>query len=81
LHIHDNDYKGDQHQLPYMGRIDWNKVTEALGEIDYDGDFTYEIGTFNRLNRVGEELAPVELKYMADIGKYLVSKIEANRKK
>ena len=26
----------------YSGKIDWNNVTKALGEIDYTGDFTYE---------------------------------------
>lgn len=84
LHIHDNDYKGDLHQLPYLGRIDWDKVTEALGEIDYAGDFTYEVGSrwiCDRLNKVGEGFALTELTYMADVGKYLVSKIEKNRKK
>ncbi len=80
LHIHDNDYRNDQHILPYMGRIDWDKVTEALGEIDYDGDFTYEVGILNRLKRVGEDFAPGELKYMAEVGKHLVAKIEKNRK-
>lgn len=81
LHIHDNDYKGDGHQLPYMGRIDWNKVTEALGEIDYDGDFTYEVSTYPRLNRVGPEFAQEELNYMGKVGQHLVSMIEKNRKK
>ena len=81
LHIHDNDYKNDQHLLPFYGRIDWDKVTEALGEIDYDGDFTYEVGTFPRLNRVGEEFAQTELNYMASVGKHLVAKIERSRKK
>ena len=79
LHIHDNDYKGDQHVLPYMGRIDWDKVTEALGEIDYDGDFTYEVSVFPRIKRVGDDFALTELKYMADVGKHLVAKVEKNR--
>ena len=81
LHIHDNDYKNDQHLMPYSGRMDWDKITEALGEIDYDGDFTYEVNAYYRLNRVGEDFAQTELKYMADIGKHLMSKIDKNRKK
>lgn len=81
LHIHDNDYKNDQHLMPYSGRIDWDKVTEALGEIDYDGDFTYEVNTYYRIKRVGDDFALPELKYMADIGKHLIGKIEKNRKK
>lgn len=84
LHIHDNDYKNDQHQLPYQGRIDWDKVTQALGEIDYDGDFTYEISSkwiADRLNRVGEDFAQQELNYMGAVGRHLVEKIEKSRVK
>lgn len=44
LHVHDTDHVRDLHTLPYMGKIDWNAVTAALAEVDYDGDFTYEVG-------------------------------------
>jgi len=44
LHVHDTDHVRDLHTLPYMGKIDWTAVCTALAEVDYDGDFTYEVG-------------------------------------
>lgn len=83
LHIHDNDYRNDLHQLPTLGKIDWDKVTQALGEINYSGHFTYEVSSrwiCERLARVGDDFALTELSYMASIGKHLISKIEKNVK-
>lgn len=78
LHVHDNDYRGDRHQLPYLGLMDWGKITQALGEIDYQGDLTYENG-WSFLNPIDEEFLPVALRYMADVGWHLVDLIERNR--
>ena len=77
LHIHDNDYKNDQHKLPYEGIIDWDAVTQALGEIDYQGYFTYE--TSGNLSRMDDEFIPVGLKYMADLARHMAQKIEWSR--
>ena len=82
LHVHDNDYRGDAHQLPFMGKINWNEVTRALGEIDYSGDFTYEISSkwiSDRLKHVGEDFAAGELAYMASVGRHLMKKIDEAR--
>ncbi len=80
LHVHDNDYRSDRHALPYLGRIDWNEVTKALGEIDYVGDFTYEVNVDTLISKAaGEDFAPVAVKYMADVGKYLCRLVDANR--
>jgi len=57
-------------------------VTKALGEIDYDGDFTYEVSSkwiTDRLKHVGEDFAVGELAYMASVGKHLVSKVDKAR--
>lgn len=79
LHVHDNDYTRDQHMLPYMGKLNWAEIAKALGEIDYKGDFTYEVnGQF--IFDVDEGFIPVGAKIMADVGKYLVSMVEQNRK-
>ena len=77
LHVHDNDYRGDGHQLPFLGKIDWMEVTKALGEIDYDGDFTYEVGFLG--NGAMEAYRPMAAKYMADVGRFLMSEIDKNR--
>ena len=77
LHIHDNNYRADEHKLPYEGRIDWDAVTKALGEIDYQGYFTYE--TSGNLKRMDDGFVPVGLKYMADLARHMCAKIDANR--
>lgn len=79
LHVHDNNFINDQHQLPYEGKIDWLQVTKALGEIDYDGIFTYE--TFANLQQFDDEFLPVRLKYMADVARHLASLVDRNRPK
>ena len=80
LHIHDNDYKGDQHLLPYFGKLNWAEITKALGEIDYNGDFTYEVNNYMFIN-VCDALAQDAVNYMGTVGKELVRQVEANRRK
>ena len=77
LHVHDNNYREDTHSLPYYGKIDWVKVTAALGEIDYDGDFTYE--TVGCLWNIDDEFLPVSLRYMSDVGRHLISLVDRSR--
>jgi sugar phosphate isomerase/epimerase len=80
LHVHDNDYRNDRHALPYQGKIDWDEVTRALGEIDYTGDFTYELdGKVIVPEGMDEAFIPTHVKYLADVGKLLCSKIEKQR--
>ena len=84
LHIHVNDYKWDLHQMPYRGKLDWDSITAALGEINYDGDFTYEVD-FDYVERAkasgGLEMLEAELVYMEKVGRILVEKIEKSRSK
>lgn len=42
LHLHDNDFYEDSHQLPFTMNIDFGKVTAALKEIGYTGWMTLE---------------------------------------
>ena len=77
LHIHDNDYRGDLHKLPYTGIINWTEVARALGEIDYQGDFTYE--TNSLIRAMDDEFLPVGLKFTADVGRHIMSLIDRNR--
>lgn len=80
LHVQDNDYKSDLHLAPYMGILDWQEIAKALGEIDYKGDFTYEVNR-SILTGVGRDdgYVPIGAKFMADVGKYLCAEIERNR--
>lgn len=74
LHVHDNDYKSDQHTLPYLGKIEWEKVFAALAEIGYDGDFTYEADSF--LAGFPDELLPVASEFMCRVGRYMINRFE-----
>ncbi len=71
LHVHDVDGIEDSHTLPYFGIVNWAEVASALKEIGYQGDFTYEAGSF--LTNYPKDLVPTGLAYMAKIGKYIVS--------
>lgn len=42
VHIHDNDGKGDLHQLPYFGKLDWAAFGRAWRDIGFDGVFSFE---------------------------------------
>jgi len=42
LHVHDNDGKGDRHQLPYLGTANWDSFTRALAETGFDGVMSLE---------------------------------------
>lgn len=76
LHVHDNDYKGDTHTLPYYGKMDWDAITKALSDVGYKGDFTYEASGFYRNLPHDKDLVLSALRYMHDVGRYLIKKIE-----
>ena len=46
LHINDNHALTDEHVIPTRGILDWKKIAQALGEIDYKGTFNFEIGSY-----------------------------------
>ncbi|MDP4133254.1 MAG: sugar phosphate isomerase/epimerase family protein [Bacillota bacterium] len=76
LHVHDNDYKHDSHTLPFMGKMNWNAITGALKDINYQGNFTYEADCFFTGFDHDEELFTSATRLMHDVGRYLINKIE-----
>lgn len=78
LHVHDNDYLSDAHVEPFSGKMDWKEIAKALGEVNYQGDFTFE--SDNYFNPMDKEFMPQGAKYLHDIGRYLMGIVEANRK-
>ena len=46
LHIHDNDLKYDDHQIPFSRNIKFEPIVKALKEINYQGEFTLEANTY-----------------------------------
>lgn len=77
LHVQDNDCIHDNHMFPYQGKIDWEEICRALGEIDYQGCFTYEAdaGYMN----LPPELLPAALEMLAKVGRHLISRIDYYR--
>ncbi len=78
LHVHDNDCLKDQHTVPYCGRTDWDSVCDALSEINYTGDFTFEAGAF--LSGIPTDFLPEAASYLCHLGRYLINKIKRNLK-
>ncbi|MBR6708726.1 MAG: sugar phosphate isomerase/epimerase [Clostridia bacterium] len=74
LHIHDNTYIADTHTIPGLGRMDWTAITDALREIGYRGDFTYEADAF--LRGFPNDLLPTAVRFMVDIARYWAAKCE-----
>ncbi len=81
LHTHDNDGMWDLHQFPYVPqgkppsrnpmKIDWELFMKALADIGYSGTLSFETGAPGP--------APIRdagQKYLAAIGRYLVSRYD-----
>ena len=75
LHVHDVDYCNDLHTIPYLGKINWQRVVEALASIRYKGEFTMESDAF--LSPYDADFLPTATRFMADTTRYLVQKLEA----
>jgi len=74
LHIHDNNYLRDHHQLPFTGKFNWLKIAEALKEIGYQGDFTLETSMY--IYNSPDDFVEYALEVAARTARYLASKIE-----
>ena len=47
LHLNDNAATGDPHQPPYMGTVDWDRVTSILAASSYDKPLSFELSMRN----------------------------------
>lgn len=71
LHIHDNNGRMDQHQMPYNGNIDWKDFYNALIEVGFEGDFSLETEPSRRLpTPIYEEMCAIMVKVV----KYIMGK-------
>ncbi len=73
LHIHDNEKLWDIHELPYTGKIDFAEVLQALKDIRYQGDITFESIFFPK--KMPKELCKSAMRMMYDIGAYFRQQI------
>ena len=76
LHVHDNDYLDDMHTLPGLSEMNWEEITKALADINYQGDFTLETNHFYDSFETEEEMK-LGLKLSEVIGRKMIRKIEA----
>ena len=74
LHIHDGDYKGDKHTLPYLLEFNWANIMRSLKNISYDGDLTYEIVCY--FAKIPDKLIPEALRFAEMTGRHLISLFE-----
>lgn len=77
LHVNDNLFRTDDHVVPGHGHLDWNGVTRALADIGYTGDITFEV--LNIYRAYDDAFLPVSAKYLHDVGRYLIGKVEGYR--
>ena len=73
-HVSDTYSKTDNtlmHVLPMTGTIHWEEIMGTLREINYQGDFCYEV--HNYMNRLPDAVIPAALKLAYEIGEYLMS--------
>lgn len=77
LHVQDTDGMQDSHTLPFLGRHDWKAITQALADVGYDGDMTFEI--FAYLGALPAEAIPAALRLAHDVGRRLIADVEAAR--
>ena len=78
LHVHDNNFKDDQHTIPFARNINWTEVTKALADINYSGEFTFEADNFFYSN-MPEDFAFEGLKFLEKVGRQLIGMIEDNK--
>ena len=77
LHVHDNDYRGDSHRLPWNGDFRWDEIVKALARIGYRGDLTLE--ALGYLRRYDAAMLPKALKFAEVTGRELIARFEAAR--
>lgn len=73
-HISDNVGVKYDHVLPFDGYTDWNAFMKLLKEIQYGGDFTYEIHRYT--SQLPDAMVPAALRYSVEMGNYLLSLAE-----
>jgi len=80
LHLHENDFIGDLHQMPFtfgndeVRGLDWESVIRGLREVGFDGTLSFE--TFPCMNSFPKGLREEVLKMIYEIGVYFREEIE-----
>jgi len=79
LHLHDNKGMvgciGDDHNLPYLGVMDWEAILRALADRNYPGDLTLEIVGY--LEALPPAVYPQALALAHGVGRDLQRRLKA----
>lgn len=73
-HIADNRGEWDDHIAPYFGTIEWEPIMKALGEIDYQGDFTFEIHNFT--NGLPHGMHDQAIRFSHELGTFMIGLVK-----
>lgn len=74
VHVHDNLGKDDNHLLPFLGTIAWEKVLPALRESGFTGDLVFEI---KQNAAMPYALMDDSMQFCAKVGEKLIELFEA----
>ncbi len=77
LHIQDTVWNHDGHQPPFCGQVNWEKFCCALGEIDYQGEWTLECDAV--LAKTPASCVPGVMRYLYDSARVLADTVDAHR--
>jgi sugar phosphate isomerase/epimerase len=71
VHVSEQTGMDNDHILPFFGNIDWKEIMGLLRQINYQGDFTYEVHRY--MKRIPDDLVDAALKYSIKVGEYILS--------
>lgn len=71
LHLNDNDGTDDQHTMPYSGKLDWQRLFEALRDTGYSGPINFEM----LIGYIPEPVYADALRFISSVGRYASSMI------
>ena len=74
LHVHDNNFREDNHTAPFCGKMEWMPILETLAQIGYRGDFTFEC--YNFFRGLPSEFLPDAAEYLCRLGRRMANLIE-----
>ena len=64
--------------LPYLGYVEWTSLLKSLADVNYQGDFTYEIHNFT--GGMSPEIHQQGVEFSVLVARQMVSEIEKGMK-
>jgi sugar phosphate isomerase/epimerase len=77
LHVQDTNYLDDSHTIPFLGLHEWDKITDALAQINYEGFINLEVLHF--YERFPQAMIPAALSMARESAAYLASQVEQKK--